>query len=294
MKLIRRLLCRFSYSRNRFGLVLTMVPTDAAELKKRAQKKRETFWNEVAPGIIGVYFLTAIALGFYQLAVFVLGGLISLPFMSPTFFFTALGLLGSSFLALVASPDVSNWLRSIHLPEFLESKLADARNAAQSIARNAKSPLIKADPEALTLAKEAGKLYDNLLLDLETIMNADPNGFRRSFMSIESERKDKSMNDQEDEDSYTAWLKETLTAIPTLIEINSNLKEIVASRLEEQTLQARAKALQDTQKKRVASSRPKIEESLGSIKLREDIRKKSSLELAQFVSSLEDKEALKS
>lgn len=261
---------------------------------------QESSWDSIWPGFIfmplftGV--LTTVLLGVYEFVTYLAwgseNGVSALPALSSSGF-CAILLAGLLFGFLVLAPMMAkSELKALTLPSIAEREVFKATIVITKIKEQADNPVIANDPEAFLLAKGACKLYDDCLLSLSELARRDQRSFENFF--AQEELKDSNspkvmvLKDPRDRE-FSAWIKEAMGALDTLTRINEDLETLILTHDQAQELQLRAQAVLGAQKsstvKAVSSTQKSLEESLDELKLREEIKKKSSLEIEEFLSA---------
>lgn len=287
MKSLRAAFGRFSYRVVKPTFKVRYLALSEEELKKEASQKEDRFL--VFLGITGLLAALPIALCVVwvlptmgdSMAAFFSSGSSSaeetpFPMAMNTFWAwtLALGLVPSAGVMLSKFLWV---IRGVKLPSAFQPYLDPATQAITSITFRARDPFLNKDSQALDLAREACKLYDKIILELDAVYQTEPDAFIQSSAPFSISSKSQEVN---------AWLDQTLKAANILGEIDFKLAEIAASRKEEEVLSRRSEALSEIQSARASNFRPLAEASLANITLREEMIKNSVFERPESAAPL--------
>lgn len=197
--------------------------------------------------------------------------LIAIAALVSAVFFTALNIFQDS--------------RIIAIPSALAEGSYEASELIEKIKALASEPTIGNDPDALGLASRACELYDDFTFDLHKAFRADPASFE-AYSILEVKENPSS--------EVYLLIKELLSPVDTLRSVSLNLLALINSKREEEEVRAQAQRLENAtlilermRFGKTSSTRNQIEESLGDLKLREDIKKKSLDEIKDLIRAQE-------
>lgn len=225
----------------------------------------------------GLYQFVATSAGASQLSLQVFITLISLATLSSAFIFTR--------------QELHRAAAYVDLPLQTENEVKTASLSIKRIKAKLGHAAL-ADYDTQALVTKACKLYDDFLLGLEKVHGSDPKTFERIYKLV-SRNPQLLKREGLSNDPYALWLQDVLAAVGTLHQVDRDLDGLIRTHVHAQDLERRARAALEAAEQNFASevnlTRNQITDSLGEIKLREEIKKKSSLELEEFVKTLESR-----
>lgn len=186
-------------------------------------------------------------------------------------------LFGKGIYSAVFDPEIT-------LPSDCEYRADMVLSNVHSIGEKSKNDLIKNDPDAMDLVKKAYAVYDDYVWSLHSLSEADPKGFPAAYVEARAGKSN---------DPYISRIREVLLMGQGLGKVDATLSSLISEQETAIALEARRKVVEerlgsDIQGGAITMANKEVlDDSLSKIKLREDIKKKSSRELEEYLDKLE-------